>query len=516
MAFSQDWSWAKSQKGYSNQRTHGVTTDSNSNVYIAGYFQDSINLLGAYLTSMDGKDGFFASYDSSGSILWQKQLECNGDLEILFLESNDSLLLFSGEFKDTLFYNDTTLISSGNKDLFFGTSDLNGNINWIKKLDGFGSEEVKDMNFTNDRWLICGLSTSSGLYFNNGETHVNHGSSDAINFEIDIHGNVVWKKCFGGTFEDESSGIDLNQLNEVVIQISYSLDVNFESNTLSSLAEHDIALLKYIPSNDSVEWAVTYGSYQDDHGGGIAIDDNNNIYSTGDFNMDLIADQNDIASNGSYDIFMLKHDNNGNVVWMKSGGGTGSDNGYDIEYKDHLIFTTGTFGVMASFDQISISTGALSNSFVSVQDTNGNFINIIASQGNSSTLSEAYQLDVTENGYGYIVGTYRGYPNMGTILSPKDADEGFVSQFNHDQLITSTKNLIVSDLFMYPNPCSNQVYINYPKNTIHSYIFNSEGKLIKSLPLNSGFIDLHLSSGLYLLVSYDENMNQSSFPIIIK
>ena len=516
VSHTQDWTWAKSQKGNSNQRTYGVTADSNSNVYISGYFQDSINLLGAYLSSIEGKDGFLASYDSSGAIQWQKQLECNGDLEILFLETNDSLLLFSGEFKDTLFYNDSILISSGNKDLFYGVSDMNGNIHWIKKLDGFGSEEVKDMTFSEGKWLICGLSTSTNLIFNNEENHINNGSSDAINFEIDLEGNVLWQKCFGGTFEDESSGIDINSDNEIIIQISYSLDANFEANQHSSLAEHDIVLLKYIPNNDSVLWSVSYGSYQDDHGGGITIDENGNIYSTGDFNMDLIANGNDIASNGSYDIFITKHDKNGELVWMTSGGGTGSDHGYDIVYKDHLIFTTGTFGVLADFNQISFATGALSNSFVCIQDTNGNFINVIASEGNSSTLSEAYQFHITSFGYGFLAGTYRGYPNMGNLLSPQDSDEGFVSLFSYDQLITSNKSSIFNDLNIYPNPCSNRLIINHEKKLSQSYIFNSEGKLIKSLKNNGKNIDINLSNGLYVIVVYDENMTKYCRTFIVE
>src|SRR5690606_26678071 len=79
------------------------------------------------------------------------------------------------------------------------------------------------------------------------------------------------------------------------------------------------------------------------------------------------------------DIFISKLDANGNFVWAKRIGGTGSDFGYAISIDNNgNIYTTGAFMGTADFDpgtgSYTMSSSGFFDAFILKLDANGNFV----------------------------------------------------------------------------------------------------------------------------------------------
>ena len=82
----------------------------------------------------------------------------------------------------------------------------------------------------------------------------------------------------------------------------------------------DTFLLKYDIDTAGIEWAKTWGGINNDTAYAVAIDSANNIYIAGETNS--------WEPNG--DIFLVKYDTAGNIVWQKTWGGSNRDAAYGI------------------------------------------------------------------------------------------------------------------------------------------------------------------------------------------
>src|ERR1035437_397511 len=73
-------------------------------------------------------------------------------------------------------------------------------------------------------------------------------------------------------------------------------------------------------------WAKSGDGTNDDGAYSIATDASGNVFIAGGFSSPTITfGTYTLTNNGSYDMFLVKYDPSGNVMWAKSAGGANSD-----------------------------------------------------------------------------------------------------------------------------------------------------------------------------------------------
>src|SRR5438270_12385982 len=78
-------------------------------------------------------------------------------------------------------------------------------------------------------------------------------------------------------------------------------------------------------------WAVQAGGTFDDFSRGIAVDASGNSYVTGSFHDVAVFGDITLTSTGGYDIFVVKYDSSGKVLWANQAGGSNfDDDGLDM------------------------------------------------------------------------------------------------------------------------------------------------------------------------------------------
>jgi hypothetical protein len=119
---------------------------------------------------------------------------------------------------------------------------------------------------------------------------------------------------------------------------SFDKSVSFaEGDDHRSNGEADIFIARYDTSG-KLDWAHTYGGDREDVGWGIASDAAGNTVMTGWF-QNTVDFGKSIKSAGNKDVFAIKHDVKGNVVWVKTWGDKDHDQGRSVVIDDKGVAT---------------------------------------------------------------------------------------------------------------------------------------------------------------------------------
>ncbi len=89
------------------------------------------------------------------------------------------------------------------------------------------------------------------------------------------------------------------------------------------------AYLLKLDSSGDYAWVAVFGNSQTDTAQGVAVDSSGNVYVTGYFegtvDFDPGSGTDNHTSTGSKDVFVLKLDSSGDLVWAKSFGGSANN-----------------------------------------------------------------------------------------------------------------------------------------------------------------------------------------------
>lgn len=185
------------------------------------------------------------------------------------------------------------------------------------------------------------IQTRDGGYFAVGSTRSNDGDvtdmHDSINYtsdmfvvRLDCGGNLLWTKCYGGSWYD--NGFSVRQTLDGGFIIAGETDSNdgYLTGHISfgpGSTGGDIWVVK-IDSMGTIQWHKWYGGNGQEWVHSIRLTSDKGYFITGRSN----SSAGDFSSNhGDSDVYVLKIDSVGNTQWQKLFGGTLYDEGWEGE-----------------------------------------------------------------------------------------------------------------------------------------------------------------------------------------
>ncbi len=446
-------------------------------------------------------------------------------------------------------------------DFWIVNADSLGNIIWAKSYGGINEDIAYSIALTSTGGgVICGLSLS-----NDGDVSGNHGIDDSWVISVDSLGNLLWQKSFGGSNgENSKSIIETNDNSYVVAGYSWSVDGdvpgNHRPNPPPGGETSDVWIIN-IDSSGAILWSKNFGGPGDD----LA----NSIIQTNDGGFAFIGITNSAggdvpAVHGGRDILLGRLDALGNILWAKSYGGSGTDEGNSIKQTpdsgfvlvgrtasndgdisfshnppsfDVWVIKTDKFGTIEwekaiGGSQSDIGAGILEqdSGYIVLGSASSNDGDVIGNHGGIGILdSYLFMLDL--NGqliWSKCLGSFgsewstalgEGRVDEYFVLSMTDSNNGDVSG-NHggnDYWLAKLSSTPVSiseisndgDYNLFPNPFKDIINLSqeFPE-TGEIKIFNTLGKLVYSSQLKSRTaIDLSfLDDGIYFLKYKDEKV----------
>jgi len=157
-------------------------------------------------------------------------------------------------------------------------------------------------------------------------------SRNAFISKINASGDFVWAKGFGGGDDDYGFAVEIDLSGNVYSVGSFQGSVDFDPGVgtfyVTSSGSTDVYILK-LDSAGNFLWVKTLGDIGTDRAFTIALDDSGNVYTAGEFRWTVDFDPGvgttNLTSAGNSDIFVSKLDSNGDFVWVRQLGGTGTE-----------------------------------------------------------------------------------------------------------------------------------------------------------------------------------------------
>ena len=120
--------------------------------------------------------------------------------------------------------------------------------------------------------------------------------------------------------------------NSVIVGYSQATNIAFGRVSFTNTGPA-FTYLSYIVKYDSLGnllWATRVTGTNSVITTGVTLDTSGNVFVAGQFTGTASFGANSLTTFGQYDAFIAKYDTNGNALWARPAGGTGTDVGYSV------------------------------------------------------------------------------------------------------------------------------------------------------------------------------------------
>jgi hypothetical protein len=239
----------------------------------------------------------------------------------------------------------TNSFGEGSSDIFLIKTNSNGDSVWTKTYGGIGWDVAESVDETQDGgYIIAGYTYSFG-----------NGESDVYLVRTDSDGNILWERTYGGITEDCGNSVQqttdggfivtgISELSIYLIKTDQNGDTVWTKKyaktaggvgcsvqqtsdggyIITGHTEYhgNICLLKVDTNGDSL-WGQMFGTDND-------INFGRSVKETFDGGYIIVGSTHPLNA-GSFDIYLIKTNEIGNVEWTKKFGAEASDYGRAID-----------------------------------------------------------------------------------------------------------------------------------------------------------------------------------------
>ncbi len=427
-----NWDWAKNIGYTNNERAENIAKDSENNLYVTGSFSgDSIRfgnfkltkLFPSYLSSI-----FIVKYDTLGNVVWAKTVSGEANSYGITIDNYDNIII-GGSFYSTMDFGSSVFLNNGGSaDIFIAKFNKNGGFIWARKGGGaesdycigvgvdslgnvyqtgiigyssnsfFGSIMLTNSNGISDIYIAkydsagvpiwaqnidgpCTASPTSIVTDKNGNSYVcgwfynssldiypfslpNSGGRDAYIAKYDATGNVIWAQKIGGSANDFAIDLALDKLNNLYVSgyfATNALDIN--GTLLINYGSNDIYLSKMDVSDGNFVWSKRIGGSGSDFTSTIAIDEGSNVYLVADYNSSSIfIDTAEFFNNGTTNFAVAKYNTNGSLLFALTAGGNNTDYAINSVVNGNNLFIAGDIqSTSSTYGSTTLSSSGISD-----------------------------------------------------------------------------------------------------------------------------------------------------------
>ncbi|WP_010476899.1 pentapeptide repeat-containing protein [Thermococcus zilligii] len=273
--------WFKTYGGLEWDEARAVAVAPNGDIIVAGY---------TYSFGAGSADVWVLRLDEDGNIKWQKTYGGSKEdgVRAVALTPNGDIII-AGYTKS---------FGTGEKDVWVLRLDANGNVKWQKTYGGMRKDGARAVALAPNGDIIV-----AGYY---GATDKFGPHTDVWVLRLDENGNIKWQKTYGRSDHEKARAVALAPNGDIIVA-GYTKSFGTGGRAVWVLR---------LDANGNIKWQKTYGGNENDEAHAVAVAPNGDI---------IVAGYTESFGAGSADVWVLRLDEDGNIKWQKTYGGSDSD-----------------------------------------------------------------------------------------------------------------------------------------------------------------------------------------------
>ena len=519
--------WALQVGGPGDERGVKVITDPGGNIYFSGIIEKevyiSFNGITDTIVSYGKEDIYFGKINAIGQWLWAKHIGGKGaDSPTDMTISGSGDVYLSGIFEDTLVIDTDSIVSQDYIDSFVAKYDSLGNLNWLRRIAGFGNQQCVSLLSDLDGNLLTAGYFTNTLEFSqaNSESFLSQGGYDGFLAKWTPQGDLNWINLIQGTGETLIKDVLIDNFNDYYIigDFTDSLTVDSSQSSIYSVGNTDAFIVKY-DNDGQFSWIRSVGSVYDDKAKCLTLGGNGKMIIMGEFKENLIYDNEIIMSaTGGDDIFQITINKHGKLQHQKKHGLEKNDFVFDawipvgqkiLMASDLRINEGNQNTILATYEML----GDLADIYQIGNDFNPTILSAVMPDldhiyfcGNFNGTVTFDQLTLVSNGQEDLFLMKMAPENvMLNAFQPDSADTEYLSFQTSDYKVFGNDNIFMDSLkteygneqfYNYPNPFlkKTQIIYNLPETcNVIIKIIDVNGNVLKEWQF------LNQSAGNYCL-----------------
>lgn len=489
MASAQTTEWAKSYGGNQDEHGYDIEKTDDDGFIVIGSAESKIGDVSGNNGPNGTRDIWVVKLDKEGDLEWQKNYGGSGnDDGRSIAPTQDGGYIFTGAVET----------GDGDIDTHYGSKDF-----WLVKIDASGSIQWQKTLGAND-WDFpeALLETPDGGFVVAGINYTFFNKLDYMVYKLDANGEVEWQEKYGGTEDEYLRSIELTDDQGFIITGRSRSD---DKDVSDNYGDYDWWMVK-LDQHGELEWEGNYGGTAKDEaayvkqlpdGGYIAVGESKST----DF---------DLTNNyGGADLWAVRLDAFGQIVWQKSFGGSEYDSATSVEVSSDGGFAI--LGTSSSADQDVSSNNGLSDFWMIKIDGEGNLL-----------YEQNYGGDRGESGHSMVSVGEGEYVLTGVLRSWEFEDHNggqdmWVIKVK-EQKTALQENFSISSIEVFPNPSSGYFSIKqtYTNEVFSISLFDQLGRARISEISTADPIEVSgLEAGVYWLeISTEERMEYRKIIVV--
>lgn len=317
--------WQKGIGGSLNDDVYGVTETSDGGYVIGGtsYSGISGNKTEA---SLGGTDFWIVKLSASGNLLWQNTIGGSSNDNLFDITStSDGGVVIIGQSSSGVSGDKTEPVTGGTGDYDYWIVKLSavGIIEWQQTIGGiYGDIGGSIRQLSDGGYIIGGISWSGAT---GDKTEPNIGGSDLWILRLSSTGDIIWQNTIGTTDFESSCVVKPTSDGGFIVGTSAYAYANGDKTEVGS--NTDYWILKLNNFGDII-WQNTIVGLSDDFFSDIIETNDGGFLVGGVSNSDAGYDKSEDRLNDDpylEDLWIVKLNNIGNILWENTIGGNGGD-----------------------------------------------------------------------------------------------------------------------------------------------------------------------------------------------
>lgn len=396
------------------------------------------------------------------------------------------------------------LTSAGDQDIFIAKFNKNNQLIWVNRIGGLNSENARKIVVDNSGNLLITGDFYGIVDFDPGAGVSNlfsSGYSDVFVLKLDSSGAFLNAIRIGGTLFENGNDLDIDNSGNIYVTGAFQDVVDFDpgpgTTTRTTNVSSDAFIAKY-DNNLNFIWVAAFEGGSTVISNSISVMNNGDVTITGYFTYNIDVNPGPgvttLTSAGQEDIFVIKLDFNGNLIFGQRYGSSGSEFGNDIFVNKVSgdIYFTGSFTNTVDFDPgpsiFNLISSGGSDAFICRLNSSGSLFNAFKLGGTSNDGGVSISLDQLNNIY--LTGFFNGTATFGspTNFTSAGGDDVFVVKFDNTGLhqwafriggvgldFPKAIHVLSNNVYFLASRFSNTVDVDPDINTVNINSSNSFG-----------------------------------------